>query len=198
MEVGGYAPAVDGHLFNDVFGPAAAGRRAAVHAGVVNPVTGGTVAVVIKPGQDSYSPSTRNGVSTSGYGSWGVSYSFEDPQTAANGDQADRIQNVSIHWTDSAVTLYVAERIGQSFTYVIPPLPAGMSQGRVWGTDIYTSDSSIAWAAVHAGLIQTATGGAVTVAIMPGLRLYVGTPRNGVTSANWGAWGAGFGFVQQQ
>jgi hypothetical protein len=54
----------------------------------------------------------------------------------------------------------------------------------IWGTGLYTDDSPLCTAAVHAGVISTA-GGVFTVEILPGLTQYVGSTANGVTSSNW-------------
>src|SRR5438094_8727666 len=45
---------------------------------------------------------------------------------------------------------------GQRFTFT---LPANGSPASVWGTDLYTDDSSVGTAAVHSGLITPAQGG---------------------------------------
>jgi hypothetical protein len=47
---------------------------AAVHAGRITFARGGTVTIEIRSGQSSYAGSTRNGVTTRAYGSWGGSY----------------------------------------------------------------------------------------------------------------------------
>jgi hypothetical protein len=59
--------------------------------------------------------------------------------------------------------------------------------GYIWGTDIYTDDSTICTAALHAGVIPV-TGGPITVKIAPGRSSYTGSSRNGVTSSSFGAW----------
>lgn len=74
-------------------------------------------------------------------------------------------------------------------------LPAGGSLDEVWGTDVYTDDSSIGSAAVHAGKITFATGGTVTIEILPGRSSYTGSSRNGVTSLDWDEWYGSFRFV---
>jgi len=74
-------------------------------------------------------------------------------------------------------------------------LPAGGSEYDIWGTDIYTDDSPIGTAAVHAGLITFADGGTVKMQILPGYDSYEGSLRNGVGSENFGAWGASYKFV---
>jgi hypothetical protein len=49
---------------------------AAVHAGVVNAVTGGLIAVTPREGRESYRASTANGVTTLPYGTWSGSYTI--------------------------------------------------------------------------------------------------------------------------
>ncbi len=56
----------------------------------------------------------------------------------------------------------------------------------IWGSDIYTLDSSICTAAVHAGLFTLASGGVVTVEFRPGRLTYGSTVRNGITSRTYG------------
>jgi hypothetical protein len=49
----------------------------AIHAGVLRPGQKGIVKVTILPGQDRYESSTRNGVTSQGWGVWGVSFKVE-------------------------------------------------------------------------------------------------------------------------
>ena len=69
--------------------------------------------------------------------------------------------------------------------------PAGMASGTVWGSGIYTSDSHICNAAVHAGAIGTGGG---QIMVTPGGRQeqYPGSTQYGVTSSSWGAWDSSF------
>lgn len=83
--------------------------------------------------------------------------------------------------------------IGSEYTYTFP---AGGSENGVWGTDIYTDDSDIGTAAVHAGLITFAAGGTVTIRILDGQDSYTGSTRNGVTTSDYGSWYGSFEFVQ--
>src|SRR5437763_14142463 len=64
----------------------------------------------------------------------------------------------------------------------------------VWGSDIYTSDSSICTAAVHSGLITLQQGGTVTIEMRAGRSLYGASERNGVTSSEYGSWDSSFVF----
>ena len=58
---------------------------------------------------------------------------------------------------------------GQRYTFTFP---AGATTSRLWGTDLYTYDSSIATAAVHAGLITPQRGGTVAIEIRPAASSY--------------------------
>jgi hypothetical protein len=100
---------------------------------------------------------------------------------------------IPLQWTHTALNLNLNGRLGQDFTY---KCPSGGSIGRLWGTDIYTTDSSICTAAVHAGLITAKNGGQVTIRIDPGQDAYIGTTRNGVSSSDFGSYGSSFSFLK--
>ena len=57
--------------------------RAAVHAGIIQNGETKTVYIEILPGQSSYNGTSRNSISTYGYGNWGASYKFV---TGGSGD----------------------------------------------------------------------------------------------------------------
>ncbi|MEM9954950.1 MAG: LCCL domain-containing protein [Chloroflexota bacterium] len=58
----------------------------------------------------------------------------------------------------------------------------------LWGTDVYTDDSSICTVAVHSGLITFEEGGEFVVTILDGLEEYESTEQNGIESSSWGSW----------
>jgi len=62
----------------------------------------------------------------------------------------------------------------------------GVTGGGLWGTDIYTGDSALAAAAVHAGAIKAGESGVVRVTVMPPLAQYPGSVRNGIASQSFG------------
>ncbi len=64
----------------------------------------------------------------------------------------------------------------------------GRGGGSVWGTDIYTSDSTLATAAVHAGALKDGQTGVVKVTMLPGQDSYSGTTRNGITTSSYGSY----------
>ncbi|MEL6443622.1 MAG: LCCL domain-containing protein [Bacteroidota bacterium] len=96
-----------------------------------------------------------------------------------------------IEWLQNAVP-YRDRGVGARLRF---DCAAGGSLRTVWGTDLYTDDSSICTAAVHAGAITQATGGSVVIELRPGADGYTGSERNGVTTSNWGSWGNSFVIV---
>jgi hypothetical protein len=68
----------------------------------------------------------------------------------------------------------------------------GASDGSVWGTDVYTGDSSLALAAVHAGAVKPGEAAVVRVTVLRPLNHYQGSVRNGVTSHDYGRYGTAY------
>jgi len=79
----------------------------------------------------------------------------------------------------------------QRFSYSCPP--NGVADV-VWGVDLYSDDSSVCTAAVHAGKITLLAGGVVTFEIRPGAASYSSSIRNGIRSEPWNAWPGSFVF----
>ncbi len=71
----------------------------------------------------------------------------------------------------------------------------GSAYGSVWGSGIYTDDSILAKAAVHAGVLSLGQTGIVTVQILPGQGSYASTTQHGITTASWGSWAGSYQFV---
>jgi hypothetical protein len=68
--------------------------------------------------------------------------------------------------------------IGKTYRFRV----TGNPNGAVWGTDVYTSDSSLEAAAVHAGVLRPGQTGVVRVTIVAPPPVFGGSTRNGVTS----------------
>jgi hypothetical protein len=68
----------------------------------------------------------------------------------------------------------------------------GAADGMVWGTDVYTGDSVVTTAAVHAGAVNLGETAVVRVTVMPPLAHYPGSVRHGVTSHDYGRYGAAY------
>ncbi|MCP3063954.1 hypothetical protein LXT21_34775 [Myxococcus sp. K38C18041901] len=148
--------------------------RAAVHAGVMT-TSGGTVTIEVQPAQNTFIGTTRNGVTTSSYGYWGGSYRFIGPQIP-------QPQPAPLCSTFNMMSY--RGQTGRAIRCGCPSVSLGAS---FWGTDLYTDDSDVCVAAVHAGAIP-ASGGNVTVTIQPGQSSYTSTHRYGVTSSSYGYW----------
>ncbi|MFQ3567423.1 MAG: pre-peptidase C-terminal domain-containing protein [Aggregatilineales bacterium] len=81
--------------------------------------------------------------------------------------------------------------VGPAGTTVTVSCPADCTSGSIWGTDVYTDDSTVCRAAQHAGVIG-AQGGTFNVTILDGQSVYTGSPRNGIESMSWGSWDRSF------
>lgn len=151
---------------------------AAVHAGVLEPGESGIVMVTILPGEESYPGIEQNGVISWDYGEWSGSYSVEaltgDYELAAMPDPGNLVD--------------YRDMTGESFTFQV----TGDAMGSVWGSGIYTDDSNLAAAAVHAGVLEDGETGVVVVTILPGEEMYTGSEQNGVTSWDYGEWSGSY------
>ncbi len=68
----------------------------------------------------------------------------------------------------------------------------GKTTGGVWGDGIYSDDSELATAAVHAGVLADGETGVVKVTILPGQEEYGSSENNGVTSWSYGEWSGSY------
>jgi hypothetical protein len=93
---------------------------------------------------------------------------------------------IRLSWGETAQQL--GGSAGSSFTALCQANGGG---GKIWGTDVYTDDSSICLAAVHAGVI-TPEGGLVLVTIRESQAAYEASTRNGVSSRSYGYWARSF------
>jgi hypothetical protein len=78
-------------------------------------------------------------------------------------------------------------KLGQRLSFSCPP---GKPQ-KIWGTDVYSDDSSLCSAAVHAGVISK-KGGPITIEIRAGLPSYRGSKRHKISSWENGPWDGSF------
>jgi hypothetical protein len=74
--------------------------------------------------------------------------------------------------------------IGKTYVFRV----TGSMTGSLWGTDVYTSDSSLEAAAVHAGVLRPGQTGVVKVTFVAPPATFTGSTRHGVTSSAY------FGF----
>ena len=82
----------------------------------------------------------------------------------------------------------LCETPGNTFYFRV----TGGLEGMVWGTDVYTGDSALAPAAVHAGAVQAGETAVVKVTVMPPAPQYQGSIRHGVTTHDFGRFGTAY------
>jgi hypothetical protein len=160
---------------------------AAVHAGVISLAGGGLVTIEIRPDAGSYTGSTRNRITSSSYPAWQGAYVIvgavpQDPGVAPVTPPAG-----TNPWTLKA-TQYRAF-VGAQYEF---NCPAKGTAYNVWGSDIYTDDSSVCTAGVHSGLITLAKGGKVVIQMVDGQASYKKSTRNGIKTQPYPAWGGSF------
>lgn len=120
----------------------------------------------------------------------GESTTTDSSPTTKSSTESTSAGAVAINWGTNANDY--RNELGKKIHYICPP--GGIPQA-IWGTDSYTSGSSICTAAVHAGLITLGRGGRVTIRIREGLNDYVASTRHGITSRRYSSWPSSFEFV---
>lgn len=89
-------------------------------------------------------------------------------------------------------------QFGKEMAFAVTGAQATGPNSGVWGTDVYTLDSNLAAAAVHAGLVQPGQTGVVRVRVLPSPPQFVGAFRNGISSAPYGNYPTGaYEFVRK-
>jgi hypothetical protein len=151
---------------------------AAVHAGVLKDGQTGVVKVTILPGLKAYQGSKRNGVTTQKWDAHAGSFRVEAARgVAVKGPTEDTPRR------DPETLVKLRGQNGKVFFFEV----TGTTNGTVWGSGVYTDDSTLAAAAVHAGALKDGEKGIVKVTILPGEASYTGSERNGVTTQKWDA-----------
>jgi len=125
----------------------------------------------------------------SGGGHTSASSDNSNTASAKTAPPASAVSGTPTTWEAKAASLNGA--VGQTFTLGCSP---GGTTYSVWGSDVYTADSSVCTAAVHSGLVTFEQGGTVTIEIRPGRSIYGASERNGVTTGSYGPWDSSFVF----
>ncbi len=86
------------------------------------------------------------------------------------------------------------QQVGKTFYFRLASAIANNRNTNVWGTEIYTLDSSLSRAAIHAGLLKPGETKVIGVTIMGPQQSFVGSVQNGITSSNYAAFPGGFKF----
>jgi hypothetical protein len=198
-----YAPGIRG---TDLYTGDSSICNAAVHAGAIHITAGGMVTIEIKSTTSLFKGSSRNGLNSGDWDEPSTSYLFVAPQSESplvGGTPIIPTPTpqgvVPIPWGASPQSLIIDTQVGMRFAYVCAkPSATDLYAPPIRGTDLYTGDSSICNAAVHAGAIPIAGGGAVTIEIQPSSRVFKGTSRNGLNSGDWDEPSTAFVFIAPQ
>ncbi|MGB4200965.1 MAG: LCCL domain-containing protein [Thermotogota bacterium] len=148
---------------------------AAVHSGSLQIGEYGIVEVTVLPGQDHYTGSAQNGVTSEDYGAWPGSYSLR---------RVSEETIIGIGQKDPGDLTPYRERTDAVLRFSV----TGSDWGSVWGSGVYTDDSTLAMVCVHAGLLRIGETGLIEVTLLPGLEEYEGSTQNGITSLSYGSW----------
>lgn len=162
--------------------------RAAVHAGAV-PAAGGEATVTLAEGCPIFRGAPKNGVLSSNYGPYGRTMYFSKDAPACQVQTKDD----PIEDCPSSLAVFATMKPGQVWRCRCTETRL-KSPGTIYGTDRYTSDSSVCTAALHAGAVQPA-GGEVTAHTGEGCPRFPATSKNGVTSREWGRYNASYAFA---
>ncbi len=156
--------------------------KASVHAGILRVGETGTVTIIILEGKGRYHGSLRNGINSADYGSWGGSFQFDLEVSKLK----ENVENAP------ALIKDLRGNNGTVYTYNI----TGTNDGSVWGgaDGVYTDDSKLGTAAVHAGLLKIGETKSLKVTVLQGQGTYMGSTQNGITSNSYGAWQGSFSF----
>jgi hypothetical protein len=82
----------------------------------------------------------------------------------------------------------LGNQLGKTFSFQVTGVAQRNFGGSLWGSDIYTLDSPLALAAVHAGVLRPGQAGVVRVTILGPQAQFQGSTRNGITSMPYGAY----------
>lgn len=157
---------------------------AAVHAGLLKVGEKGVVKVTILPGQASHVSSTRHGITSSAWSNYPGSYKVEP---IPGGSRAATITSNVL--SDPGSLWSYEKHVGKSFEFQVTGSTSG---GSIWGTGVYTGDSQLSVAAVHADVLRSGESGVVKVTILAGDARYLGSSRNGVSSYDYGPYPFGY------
>jgi len=99
------------------------------------------------------------------------------PELLASGCSTSPTSQTCSGWTSTAEVL--GAKVGTRFNFWCPP---NGSAAPVWGTQLYSNDSSVCTAAVHSGTLSLQAGGNAIIELRPGRPAYPASTRNGVST----------------
>ena len=80
---------------------------------------------------------------------------------------------------------------------VLGVIVTGSNSGNLWGTEIYTDDSTLSKAVVHMGLAKVNQTVLVKIQILPGQTSYTGSTQYGITSNDYGSYAGSYKILDR-
>ena len=154
---------------------------AAVHAGLVKANQTKLIKVKVLPAKDSYPSINRNDIVSDEADSSEGSFQLLPPSI-------DEFANAPTNM--SAFT--------GKYDIIFIFRVTGSKEGAIWGgkDGVYTTDSEIATAAVHAGVLKLGQTGLVRIKMLPGRSSYPEFTSNGITSHGFDEWDGSYQFIK--
>ena len=156
---------------------------AAVHAGLLKTNETKLVKVKVMAAKDNYLSINRNGIISDQSESSDGSYQLLPPSP-------DEFANAPTNM--SAFT--------GKYDIIFLFRVTGSKEGAIWGgkDGVYTTDSEIATAAVHSGILKPGQTGIVRIKMLPGRSSYPEFTNNGVTSHSFDEWDGSYQFIKHE
>lgn len=108
-------------------------------------------------------------------------------KSQAAGPTIDEIDPKLIQ-ADPGNMIHFQHEVGKTFYFRV----TGAPHGSCYGTDVYTTDSSLATAAVHMGLLKPGETGVFIVSVIASPPAFVSSARNGVSTSAWSQYTAAY------
>jgi hypothetical protein len=154
---------------------------AAVHAGLVRDGETKMITFWVVPSPSTYGEANRNGVQSRRWGAFRSAFVMQ-----AAGVPAQAAKRVPV----SRGVGGILERLQPGESAIIPL--TGSDKGTVWGSGVFTGDSHLETAAVHAGVAEPGERCSVVVTRVDPLARYEGSRKHGVETRSWGAYPTAF------
>lgn len=183
---------------SDIFTDDSSLGAAAVHAGLLAPGETAELVVTLLGPQESFGGSSRHGVTSYDYGPWNGSFQLaplselpDAPCLVAAPLVSGSSPRGSLDVRLSQLPIEQELRPGLTLLLRL----TGDVGRSVWGSKVYTTDSNLPAAAVHAGVLKPGQTGVVKIVIEEGRSTYSGSTRHGVTTSSWDSYPLSFRFA---
>ena len=179
--------------------------KAGIHAGAI-PREGGVFTIQLEAGRPAYRGGMQNGIESQDYGKYSRSYSVVS-SNAASPPAGGTPQAAAAPATGTSAAVPGGEVIEAGCSYDARQLdakdgttfriscPADCEKSSsTYGTGVYTGDSPVCKAGIHAGAIPLA-GGVFTIQLQAGRPAYRGSTQNGIESQDYGKYSRSYSVV---